>query len=695
MIDAGQVVIKLTADTGGYKTTMSNAASVSDKAMSSMMGGIKALGAVVTAVIASQIAKQFTEFADQASKFDNLTNSFNNFAGAVSGGGPAMMRALKQASGGMIAQTDLMKNYNKAAQLVSRDFAETLPKALPLLQKVAAATGTDLNYLMESFVVGIGRGSKLILDNMGITTDASAANEAYALSIGKKVEALTAEEKQLALTAQVVQLLERNTQGMVDVSDTVAGRIARIKANWEDMRLGLGVALLPLFESAFAGVETFLNGIITAVEDIKLGFAIFGAEGEVAKLTPKEMKQFGATGNETAPFAPVIQAARDIAQNFSIAAENVTILQGNIEGLSSPLEIILGIVESISAIIAGMSGGVAALSQLIGGDTAGAQTTAEKTRTGLQESGLGEGIRQTAKNSSWMTTTPGMSQVDKWRSSTEGSKAMISDSARTSLETLIPPMGMIRTGLEQLDSGFKSFNDTTKTTNTESLTLSQNAGTMSDQFIGLGVGLFGVQNNAGLVSTMLMNMLGPDTTTAVTGGSQSVSEAIGVMSDSSLSTFSMMNTGMATQADIIQTMLANKVAGWVSIVKGYIGGFYSVGVQLMNGLAQGIIDRSRQVINEVIAAVTDIVNAAKKAAGITSPSKVFMEIGNQLMSGMAIGIEQGSGLAMGAVSSAMNGITPRVPSDVQNSNMLAVFEDMNHKLDQMPIWFSEAVQLIT
>jgi len=178
MIDAGQVVIKLTADTGGYKTTMSNAASVSDKAMSSMMGGIKALGAVVTAVIASQIAKQFTEFADQASKFDNLTNSFNNFAGAVSGGGPAMMRALKQASGGMIAQTDLMKNYNKAAQLVSRDFAETLPKALPLLQKVAAATGTDLNYLMESFVVGIGRGSKLILDNMGITTDASAANEA-------------------------------------------------------------------------------------------------------------------------------------------------------------------------------------------------------------------------------------------------------------------------------------------------------------------------------------------------------------------------------------------------------------------------------------------------------------------------------------------------------------------------------------
>ena len=96
MIDAGQVVIKLIADTGGYKTSMQNASSVSDRAISQITGGIKALGAVVSAVIAKQMVQQFTEFADQASRFDNLTNSFNNFASAVSGGGPAMMRALNR-----------------------------------------------------------------------------------------------------------------------------------------------------------------------------------------------------------------------------------------------------------------------------------------------------------------------------------------------------------------------------------------------------------------------------------------------------------------------------------------------------------------------------------------------------------------------------------------------------------------------
>jgi len=693
MIDAGQVVVKLVADTGGYKTSMQNASSVSDKAISQITGGIKALGAVVSAVIAKQMVQQFTEFADQASRFDNLTNSFNNFASAVSGGGPAMMRALKQASGGMIAQTDLMKSYNKAAQLVSRDFAETLPQALPMLQKVAASTGADLNYLLDSFVVGIGRQSKMILDNMGITTDAAAANEAYALSVGKNVNALTEEEQQLALTNQVISLLQRNTEGMADISDTVAGRIARIKATWEDMRLGLGVALLPLFESAFAGVETFLGKMVSSIEQVKQGLGIHSGERDPNVVKGMELEGIQVTDETYAKqFSPLSQMVSDLvktAENVALAVksiyDNAVLVTTELGNMTSGWETIFDIVSAIATLVDGIATGAGSIALLLGGNKAGAgenwsgfvgRATAEGTVTGdwvqnQQENDINP-IRDWLQNPQLPTINPFEGLV---KSGVEGF------------------WNMLGVGIKDTDESLKSFNTTSQQTNTEAVTLGENAGIVSDTFTGMGVGLFGVQNNAGLAAAMLQTMLGPDTTTAITGGAQTIGESFNTLAGATFTTFDGIHTTMAEQADEIRTTLANKTAGWVSIVKGFVGGFYSTGVALMNGLAQGIIDRSKQVIEEVVAAVTAVADAARKAAGVASPSKVFAEIGNQLMAGLAVGIDQGSSLAMDSVSAAMGAITPRTP-DAQNTAMVAGIEDMSHKLDQMPIWLREAVQML-
>jgi len=248
--------------------------------------------------------------------------------------------------------------------------------------------------------------------------------------------------------------------------------------------------------------------------------------------------------------------------------------------------------------------------------------------------------------------------------------------------------------LDTLNSApLPSFKDSIGQINQSMPTLGENAGIVSDTFTGMGVGLFGVQNNAGLAAAMLQTMLGPDTTTAITGGAQTIGESFNTLAGATFTTFDGIHTTMAEQADEIRTTLANKTAGWVSIVRGFVGGFYSTGVALMNGLAQGIIDRSKQVIEEVVAAVTAVADAARKAAGVASPSKVFAEIGNQLMAGLAVGIDQGSSLAMDSVSAAMGAITPRTP-DAQNTAMVAGIEDMSHKLDQMPIWLREAVQML-
>jgi len=67
---------------------------------------------------------------------------------------------------------------------------------------------------------------------------------------------------------------------------------------------------------------------------------------------------------------------------------------------------------------------------------------------------------------------------------------------------------------------------------------------------------------------------------------------------------------------------------------------YSVGRNIISSLADGV----RAAMNKVVSSVTDVAkgltDAAKKALGINSPSKVFMGIGDNVGSGLEIGIEK-------------------------------------------------------
>jgi len=66
---------------------------------------------------------------------------------------------------------------------------------------------------------------------------------------------------------------------------------------------------------------------------------------------------------------------------------------------------------------------------------------------------------------------------------------------------------------------------------------------------------------------------------------------------------------------------------------------YSAGVDLIQGLTQGIIDTAKAAIDAVVGVVGGIVDAAKGAAGIHSPSTVFKEIGSDAILGFIIGMD--------------------------------------------------------
>lgn len=67
-----------------------------------------------------------------------------------------------------------------------------------------------------------------------------------------------------------------------------------------------------------------------------------------------------------------------------------------------------------------------------------------------------------------------------------------------------------------------------------------------------------------------------------------------------------------------------------------------MGKAMIDGLVHGIENGGAAVLSAMKGAVTGAVDAAEKALGIASPSKVFAEIGMQTGSGMAVGIDKSS-----------------------------------------------------
>jgi len=216
--------------------------------------GLAAAGAGLAAVGGGILA-----LSKDAAKLGPIEDAFKGVANTGLLGADAMLTALREQSNQLISDTELMKSYNTAAQLVGIQFADQLPGAMQYLGKVAGATGQDMGYMMDSLVRGVGRLSPMILDNLGIQVDLTSANEAYAASLGLVASDLTKTQQQTALMNQVMMKLAENTANMPEMSDPFK-QIMVTLTNLKDMLAKtIGPVILPLIQQLADQLTTFVQ----------------------------------------------------------------------------------------------------------------------------------------------------------------------------------------------------------------------------------------------------------------------------------------------------------------------------------------------------------------------------------------------------------------------------------------------------
>ena len=167
------------------------------------------------------------ETAQTAGKLEGLKTGFETLQRSIGQAPLASINRLREATQGLISDTDLYQRANQAVLLGVP--TETFNQAAAAAVKLGRAMGIDASFGLESLSLGLGRQSRLYLDNLGIVVSAEEAYRNFGLTVGKSAADLSDAEKKAAFFAEALKKIKERADELPDPIDSAA--IAQQKAN--------------------------------------------------------------------------------------------------------------------------------------------------------------------------------------------------------------------------------------------------------------------------------------------------------------------------------------------------------------------------------------------------------------------------------------------------------------------------------
>ena len=202
--------------------------------------------------------RQLINFASQAAKLDQMETAFTSLQGGTEGANIALEK-LREATNGTMSDFDLFQQANNAMVLGITKNSDEMGELFDKAQRLGAALGVDTVRSIESLVTGLGRQSKLMLDNIGITVDTNKAYEVYANELGKTTKELTDAEKKQAFFNATIKAADKALAPMGEETLTFAQRLERLDASFTNLSTRIGNVLLPLVASLADAFVVFMD----------------------------------------------------------------------------------------------------------------------------------------------------------------------------------------------------------------------------------------------------------------------------------------------------------------------------------------------------------------------------------------------------------------------------------------------------
>lgn len=311
--------------------------------------GVGAVGAV-TAAVGGLIAATGA-LALNTAKVENIEIAFSNMANAVG----LSLDQLRQAVKGSVTDDELMTLANEAlvgsGEELGKEFGAHLPELFAIARASAKATGKDFKTVLEGIDQSIKYGMTRGLRSAGITVDQDQALQAYALTVGKTVDALTDEDKSLAILNATLTAGAPIVAIWANAADTASGSMKKAKTSFDNTADALGTFFLPALKTVWDAIGRVATALEGAVKEggalypllVRLGAVMsLMADGFSAGVDAVMGFVDGLTGDVSTSFTDFINEAFQWGTDFILQ-----FAQGLIDGATGALNGAANFVNSL------------------------------------------------------------------------------------------------------------------------------------------------------------------------------------------------------------------------------------------------------------------------------------------------------------------------------------------------------------
>ena len=250
---------------------------------------IKSVAAVTAGLIAfAKAIGVATDLAKQSAKVDALERGFDALGSKI-GFTSGSLEKLRGAVDGTVNDMNLMQQANNAMMLGVVKSDEEMAQLFDTAQRLGQALGVETTDAVNSLVTGMGRQSKLMLDNLGIIVDTQSAYDKYAEKLGIATSQLDDLQKKEAFNEEVLKISNDMVGELgTEVLDGVTA-FAQLETSIFNARTAIGEALSPVIQN-LAG---FFGMAADKVSDFMRGFTETPLE-----RTIKDMQEMGLETTE-------------------------------------------------------------------------------------------------------------------------------------------------------------------------------------------------------------------------------------------------------------------------------------------------------------------------------------------------------------------------------------------------------------
>ena len=223
------------------------------------------IGRIAAGVLARDVIRGLINVGSEAiqlgGKLETLQAGFNKLKWRVDDENLSLT-TLRDAVKGTVSDVDLLKTANNALALGLP--VDRLNELFSAAQIVGAVMGRSTLDAVNDLATGIGRQSRLILDNLGIIVDVDVAYDEFAKTLGKTANELSDGERKTAFMNYAIKALTNRAELLGGTTSELQITQEALSAKWINMTTQIGTALIP----ALMDIGTELLAIASTAGDV-------------------------------------------------------------------------------------------------------------------------------------------------------------------------------------------------------------------------------------------------------------------------------------------------------------------------------------------------------------------------------------------------------------------------------------------